>query len=339
MSKMGKVVFITLIILLAAIIVFLGVMSLMKWDFTRLSFSKFETNEHTVKGPFSDIAVIGDTARIAFLPSEDGDTRVICYEKERAKHTVSVEDGRLIIALDDQRKWYDHINIFGSSTSVTVYLPAGEYGDLTVKRKTGKLEIPADFSFASVGIEGSTGDTLLAASSRGALSVKASTGDIRLLGVTAGSVELRASTGDITLASVISSGNVSLSVSTGEIRANGVGCAGDATVSVSTGRARLLDFTCKNLVSTGDTGNLILTNVIAEEAFTIERSTGDILFTSCDAAAISVKTGTGDVEGSLRSDKIFYAKTGSGRIDVPSSTSGGLCEVRTSTGKIILSIE
>ncbi len=338
MSKTKVLVLVTLLVLTVGLIAFGGAMMAMKWDFTRLSFSKFETNEHTVKGPFSDITVIGDTARITFAPSGDGEVKVVCYEKERARHTVSVEDGRLVIRLDDERKWYDYINISGSPR-ITVYLPGGEYGALTVERRTGKLEIPADFSFASVDIEGSTGDTVLAASSRGALCVKASTGDIRLQGVTAGSVELRASTGDITLSSVTSGGSLLLSVSTGKICANGVSCAGDATVSVSTGRASLLDLTCKNLVSTGNTGDLTLTNVIAEGAFTIERSTGDVKFTSCDAATLSVKTNTGDVLGTLRSDKIFYTRTNTGRVEVPKLTSGGICEVTTSTGKIILSVE
>jgi DUF4097 and DUF4098 domain-containing protein YvlB len=57
-------------------------------------------------------------------------------------------------------------------------------------------------------------------------------------------------------------------------------------------------------------------------------------FNACDATEIFVKTSTGNVAGSLLSSKVFIANTSTGSIDVPKTTSGGRCEIITSTGNI-----
>ena len=71
----------------------------------------------------------------------------------------------------------------------------------------------------------------------------------------------------------------------------------------------------------------------------IKTSTGDVRLDHCDAGEITVRTSTGDVSGSLRTGKVFVAKTSTGRIDVPDTTSGGRCEITTSTGDIRLTVE
>ena len=52
-----------------------------------------------------------------------------------------------------------------------------------------------------------------------------------------------------------------------------------------------------------------------------------------------MKTDTGDVTGSLLSDKIFLAESDVGSVDVPKTTTGGVCEIRTDTGKIAITID
>ena len=71
--------------------------------------------------------------------------------------------------------------------------------------------------------------------------------------------------------------------------------------------------------------------VIAEKSFTIKRSTGDVNFENCDAKEINVTVDTGDVVSSLLSEKAFITDTGTGKVNVPHSTSGGKCKVTTST--------
>jgi DUF4097 and DUF4098 domain-containing protein YvlB len=108
---------------------------------------------------------------------------------------------------------------------------------------------------------------------------------------------------------------------------------------VDTGDARLADVTCKNLYSTGDTGDLSMKGVVAVGQFSIERDTGDVELERCDAADIFIKTSTGDVEGSLLSEKLFSARSNTGDVEVPPPTSGGRCEIVTDTGDIEIAVE
>ena len=70
----------------------------------------------------------------------------------------------------------------------------------------------------------------------------------------------------------------------------------------------------------------------------VGRSTGDVTLRRCDAGELKITTSTGDVSGSLRTEKVFLTKTGTGRVEVPASTSGGTCEITTKTGDIKLSV-
>ena len=56
------------------------------------------------------------------------------------------------------------------------------------------------------------------------------------------------------------------------------------------------------------------------------------------AAEILIKTDTGDVKGSLLSEKVFVVQTDTGSIDVPKTVSGGRCEITTDTGDIKISL-
>ena len=58
-------------------------------------------------------------------------------------------------------------------------------------------------------------------------------------------------------------------------------------------------------------------------------NTGDVKFDACDASEISVKTDTGDVTGSLLTDKVFITNTDTGRVNVPQTATGGRCEIIT----------
>lgn len=153
----------------------------------------------------------------------------------------------------------------------------------------------------------------------------------------AGSVTIKAGTGDIRVED-ISVSSLDISVTTGAVTVTGVTCRDDIMVDVSTGEAFLTDISCKNLISNGATGSIFLGNVIAAGKFSIERGTGSVSFDGSDAAEIFVKTATGNVDGSLLTDKVFVADTATGSVDVPRSETGGRCEIETGTGNIAITI-
>ncbi|MBO7150681.1 MAG: DUF4097 family beta strand repeat protein [Clostridia bacterium] len=292
---------------------------------------------HDVTEPFQSISLETVTADVTFLPTDGDSAKVVCFEEQKVKHSVFVEDSKLRIFAIDERKWYDYIFSFSFKTpKITVYLPHLAYGALTLKTNTGDVNIPDHFTFASVDIAGSTGDVTCASKVDGTVRIKISTGDISMQNAEVGATELKVSTGDVSFSGCAQS--LCVETSTGDISVQNAE-VGSMDLRVSTGDACLTNVICQSLKTMGDTGDVRLENVIAAEKFSIERSTGDVRFDACDAAEIFVKTDTGDVKGSLLSEKVFLTKTSTGKIDVPSCEAGGRCEITTSTGDIRIEIK
>ncbi len=278
-------------------ILFAGVMTMLKWDFTKLSTVEYENNTYVVTEAFNSISIDTKTADIVFALSDDGKSRVECYEEEKAKHSVTVEDGTLTIELIDERSAYDFIGNVGlnlDTPKVTVYLPKTEYVSLVVKESTGDIEIPEDFIFEDINISSSTGDVKLFSSASGLIKIKTSTGNVNVENVSANKLDLK----------------------------------------LSTGKVRLTNVECESIVSSASTGDILLNRVIATERISIKRSTGDVKFENSDAKEIFIETDTGNVIGNLLTEKVFVAKSDTGKTDVPKTVTGGRCEITTDTGNI-----
>ena len=145
-------------------------------------------------------------------------------------------------------------------------------------------------------------------------------------------------TGDITVPKDYTFANAQLSTDTGDIRYYG-GLEGDLKAEVDTGDIILKDIhTPGNITLEADTGNLKLHDVICEN-LKIETDTGDVKLSKCDAGAIDATTDTGDISGSLLTDKIFIVDNSTGKVIIPESTSGGKCKLDTSTGDIKITID
>lgn len=288
------------LLLLIGGILFGGAMYMLKWDFATLSTDEYQTEVHTIPGDFSSISIRVDTVDVIFVNAGSEDATVTSHMEASITCSVRVTDGTLLIESEDHRKWYEHIGIHFGTPKVTVSIPQGQYADLLVMTSTGDVQIPGDFAFENI-------------------TISAGTGGIRLDGVTADSLDLTVSTGRVTVSDLT--------------------CGADLYIRVTTGRTSLSDIRCRNLSSSGDTGKITLQNVIATEIMTVARSTGDITFDRCDATELSVTTDTGDVRGSLLSEKVFIAAAHTGKIDVPNTVTGGKCQITTDTGDIVITIE
>ncbi len=204
--------------------------------------TKYETNTYEVGKAFSDISMTTDTADIIFALSDDGKCKVECYEKENAKHSVTVENDVLVVRIN--KSWYDYIGYDFGSSKITVYLPKTEYNALFINESTGNVEIPKDYLFDNVDISLSTGDVNFCASVSRLAKIKAITGNICVENTSAGALEL--------------------SVTTGKVTVSGVTCRDNITVDVVTGSAYLTDSSCRSVISSVITGSISLNNVIQE---------------------------------------------------------------------------
>ena len=317
MNKIMKICFIVAgALVLVGIIMFVVVMSILGWDFTKLSTVKYESNSYDITEAFDNINVKSNTAKFQFLLSEDGKCKIECYEDIKSKHSVAVNDGALEIFVVNEKKWYDYINIDINSNlaKITVYLPEAEYNSLTLNSSTGMVEVSKKLSFTNVDISVSTGAVRCYASVKEKLNVKTTTGDITLDNISVGAVDLKASTGRVNVSNIT--------------------CDGDFHVKMSTGDMEISNVKCENITFSGNTSDIDLQSVIATQKINIDVSTGDVELEACDAGELFIVTDTGDVEATLLSPKVFVTKTDTGKVRVPSSIEGGRCEIVTDTGDI-----
>ena len=320
MSKSAKIwLTIAASLVLLGCVLFAVAMTVLNWDFTKLSTDNFETSLHEITEEFNSISINTSTADLVFIPTEDGVCAVECHEQSNLKHRAFVKDGTLIIEVVDTRKWYDYIGIQINTPKISVSIPQGDYEKLSIKSDTGDVKIPRELGFESIDIDESTGDVTVLSHVSGSVRIKTSTGKIFMEDCSAESLDLTVSTGDVTVTDVT--------------------CEGSISVCVSTGKAFLTDIKCKSVTSSGNTGDISFCRVVAEESISVKRSTGDVKLDGSDAAEILIETDTGDVEGSLLADKVFIVRTDTGDVDVPSSITGGRCEITTDTGDIKISVK
>ena len=309
---------ISAIFVILALGAFISTMSACEWNFNRLLRPEVRST-YEISDKFSDIEITLETDEIKFVPTDGEDVRVEMVDGYKIKHTASVSDGVLKIGREDTRRWYEYIAIIPVKYAVTIYLPRGEWGEIKIDASTGDIEIPRGFVFESATVNASTGDISFASSVVGNATFTLSTGDTEIKSESVGALAVTASTGDVEIEDVDVIGALSISSSTGGVELSRVNCKSLSTVST--------------------TGETELESVIVEGRLSVECSTGDVNLVASDAGEIKIEVSTGDIRGTLLSPKIFYTETSTGRVDVPRSTEGGICEITTTTGNIVISIE
>ncbi len=289
---------IAVILILAGGILFTFALHSCHWDFAKLSTIQFTSRTYDITETFRNITVKSTTADILLIPSDNNLCRVECYEKEAARHTVEVRNHTLTITITEELQIENLLSISSSNPRITIYLPKGEYGDLSIRLTTG-----------DVTVRDITQEEVL---------VNLTTGKLLMEDVTADSMDF--------------------SVNTGSISLKDIQCAGTISTQSTTGKVHLTDIRCSNLHSQGRTGDILLHHVIASEECSVKRTSGDIELEACDAAALLLKVTTGDITGTLLTDKVFIPYTTTGTVEVPNSVTGGTCEVHTTSGDILITI-
>lgn len=224
---------------------------------------------------------------------------ILVSETDKLVHEVKVLDNELKITNVDKAQWYEKFLIFGTKYSVKIYLNNSLYESLNIKCSTGDISVSEGFEFKNINVVSSTGSIRFNAIKSDNLTAKLSTGHFEINGGNVDNINVVGSTGEILLKNV--------NTTKSELKVS--------------------------------TGSLKLDNVIAEEEIRGKASTGSIRFDGIDAKLIVMEASTGSITGSVLHDMIFVASSSTGSVNVPSTTTGGRCELKTSTGSINVNIK
>lgn len=279
MTKTTKIwLIIATTLLLTGCIIFGGVMTVYKWDFSKLSTNKYETNKYDITDNFKNISVNVKTADIVFVASEKAKTEVVCYEQDNANHEVSVDNDTLTIKLVDERKWYEYIGINFRTPKITVYLPQGEYGNLTVSASTGDIDIK-NLSAENINLTVTTGEIeAKSITCNGDFKTTVSTGEVELKDVSCKNLSSNGNTGDITLKDVIAEEKFAIERSTGDVKFERCD-ANEIFVKTDTGDVKGSLLSDKVFITQTDTGNIDVPKTITGGRCEITTDTGDIKIT------------------------------------------------------------
>ena len=106
-----KWILVATVLTIVGAVIFAGALIVVKFDFTKLSTQKLETNTYEFNEDFDSISVNVETAAVTFVPSEDDICRIECVEEESLTHSAKIENGTLTVAAVNNCKWYDYICI------------------------------------------------------------------------------------------------------------------------------------------------------------------------------------------------------------------------------------
>ena len=302
MSKAAKVWLIIAGSLVAlGVLIFVGALAISGWDLSNFGISKYTTQTYEIGDSFDTIVINVPASDIEFAPANDGKCRIDCFDLPETQYSAEVRDDALTVTTyGEKTTWIDRLSAFScEGPKMTVYLPESVSKQLKIAASAGDVRLPADFTFDGVDIDSSTSDVDCAASVTEEMKIHSTTGDIRL--------------------SALSAGKIHIDVTTGDVQMQNVTAQGDVTVKTTT-------------------GDITLTETFSEKSFSLEGVTCDIRFDKCDAAQIAAHTTTGDITGTLCSDKNFTAKSNVGDVKVPDNGEGGNCELTTGTGNILITI-
>jgi hypothetical protein len=262
-------------LLVTGVILYLVTLSVAGWDFSLLDTRGYETNSHEISTDFHSILVKTDTANIRFLPSPDGQCKVLCYETENARHTVRVENDTLTIKLVNNQKWYDHIGIHFVSPRITIYLPESVYGNLSVQADTSDVEIAENFTFEDITIAVSTGDIHMEGIVANNIKLTVSTGDVVARNIQCLQFSSAGSTGDLKLQQLMAKETIRIERSTGDVDFEGCDAA-EITVTTDTGHIRGSLLSNKVFIAETDTGRVDVPHTTTGGKCHLTTDTGNI---------------------------------------------------------------
>jgi len=382
MKKSASIALIVAAVCLVAGIALVGVFAGLSKDLTfgqmveQTVVEEYEIATEKFSGEFDRISIIESEAEVELIRSDVGNPRIEYSVVKDRDYIVTVEDGILDIRVDDRRSSFINFNIVYKAMTLKVYLPEDEYESLVIDSSSGKVIVPADFTFGKCGIECSSGSVVFDADVTGTATIKNTSGSVKVSGVQAEKLIVNNSSGSIKVtdsgaaeAEIINtSGGVTVtngqygklevgctsgSVDVVRVTADGISAqgssgsvefvdctvSGDAAAKNSSGSIKFENCTADVISAENTSGSITLKNTVAATLARLSNSSGGVRFVNADAGELDVHTTSGSVKGNLLTGKMFDVRTTSGGEDVPASDrDGGYCAIETTSGSVKITV-
>ena len=277
MSKSTKIwlIIATILVLLGSAI-FAGTIIYSGGNFDKISSTKYQTNTFDISESFNSISVDLSTADLEFVVSETNECKVECFEQQNLTHSAAVLNGVLNIDNTDNRTWRDHFGFNFKSSKVKVYLPSGEYQNVTINSSTGDVNICQGFTFNSLKITLTTGNVKVKdVAVNEELFINVTTGDIEIKSVTAKKITSKGSTGDTYLNNVVAVEHITIERTTGDVEFSGID-AHELFFKTTTGDIEGSILSEKKFDAKTSTGKKVVPNTTNGGDCVLQTSTGDI---------------------------------------------------------------
>lgn len=246
-----------------------------------------------------------DVKTLSIVPSSDGKVHIsYTDDPENPEYELKTEGGSLSFIHKNGglniRRLFNFDFLNGGSGDITLQLPQDYEGSIEILGSTGDVELRSFDELST-------------------LSVAVSTGKITCEDVGADDMALISATGDMFLKNISSLGNLRIEGTTGSAVLENASADGE-------------------LICRRSTGSISAENTSAQTA-ALTASTGDLRIERLDAQAITLKTTTGSVSGTVSGSDSDYAVTSStntGENNLPKKWGSGdkTLSVTTSTGDI-----
>ncbi len=288
---------------------------LSNFNLTSISSLQFTDVVHEISLPFEDISVEEIDCGITILPAKDGKCTVISQEVPNLFNRVSVEDGTLTVRRRDERAWHERILVFGAANpTLTVYLPKEQYRNLSLRTTAGEIRVEAPITFETATLKNVSGNVTLTSPIKESATLSATAGNVTAENQTLSTLTASTAGGNVTLRRILAT----------EIKASTV--SGDLRLDT--------EITVDKLRAESTSGSILFTDVTAIEELTVTEVSGSITLLDIEFADAYVETVSGNVIGTLRTEKRFDVQTTSGVVLHPASDAGALLRVRTVSGNV-----
>ena len=179
---------------------------------------ELETHEYEILENFKDIKITTDTADIQFILSEKPNSFIVCEEEKNAKHSVIVKENTLRIEVDDNKKWYEYLDINFCTPKITVYLEKSVYGNISLETDTGNILLDNIIATGKLATETETGNVNFEACDASEVFIKTDTGNVTGSFLTDKVVFAESDTGNIDIPKVIADEKCEIITDTGNIK-------------------------------------------------------------------------------------------------------------------------